>query len=166
MNKLTKLGIVTFSAVTLSAVVPTLVHAEENVAPQPNAAAKPTIQPTLTPKPNNNWVDYSMLDPIAKPKPKPGKEVSKPAEKPVEEPAPVEKPSTEGNILANGTDEAIAEDKKNAEIEKKYNVDPTNQLPEPGLPIITPEPEQPITCLLYTSPSPRDQRGYRMPSSA
>ena len=145
MNKLTKLGIVTFSTVTLSAVVPTLVHAEENVAPQPNAAARPTIQPTLTPKPNNNWVDYSMLDPIAKPKPKPGKEVSKPAEKPVEEPAPVEKPSTEGNILANGTDEAIAEDKKNAEIEKKYNVDPTNQLPEPGLPIITPEPEQPIT---------------------
>ena len=145
MNKLTKLGIVTFSAVTLSAVVPTLVRAEENVAPQPNAAARPTIQPTLTPKPNNNWVDYSMLDPIAKPKPKPGKEVSKPAEKPVEEPAPVEKPSTEGNILANGTDEAIAEDKKNAEIEKKYNVDPTNQLPEPGLPIITPEPEQPIT---------------------
>ena len=145
MNKLTKLGIVTFSAVTLSAVVPTLVHAEENVAPQPNAAARPTIQPTLTPKPNNNWVDYSMLDPIAKPKPKLGKEVSKPAEKPVEEPAPVEKPSTEGNILANGTDEAIAEDKKNAEIEKKYNVDSTNQLPEPGLPIITPEPEQPIT---------------------
>ena len=145
MNKLTKLGIVTFSAVTLSAVVTTLVHAEENVAPQPNAAARPTIQPTLTPKPNNNWVDYSMLDSIAKPKPKPGKEVSKPAEKPVEEPAPVEKPSTEGNILANGTDEAIAEDKKNAEIEKKYNVDPTNQLPEPGLPIITPEPEQPIT---------------------
>ena len=145
MNKLTKLGIVTFSTVTLSAVVPTLVHAEENVAPQPNVAARPTIQPTLTPKPNNNWVDYSMLDPIAKPKPKPGKEVSKPAEKPVEEPAPVEKPSTEGNILANGTDEAIAEDKKNAEIEKKYNVDPTNQLPEPGLPIITPEPEHPLT---------------------
>ena len=24
----------------------------------------------------------------------------------------------------------------------------------------------PITCLLYTSPSPRDQRGSRMPSSA
>ena len=146
MNKLTTLGIVTFSAVTLSAAVPTLVRAEENVAPQPNVAAKPnTAQPTPAPKPNGSWVDFSMLDPIAKPKPKPGKEVSKPAEKPVEEPAPVEKPSTEGNILANGTDEAIAEDKKNAEIEKKYNVDPTNQLPEPGLPIITPEPEQPIT---------------------
>ncbi|WP_261078960.1 LPXTG cell wall anchor domain-containing protein [Streptococcus mitis] len=141
MNKLTKLGIVTFSTVTLSAVVPTLVHAEENVAPQPNAAARPTPAP----KPNGSWVDFSMLDPIAKPKPKLDKEVSKPAEKPVEEPVPVEKPSTEGNILANGTDEAIAEDKKNAEIEKKYNVDPTNQLPEPGLPIITPEPEQPIT---------------------
>ena len=26
--------------------------------------------------------------------------------------------------------------------------------------------ETPITCLLYTSPSPRDQRGSRMPSSA
>ena len=24
----------------------------------------------------------------------------------------------------------------------------------------------PLTCLLYTSPSPRDQRGSRMPSSA
>ncbi|MBF9655263.1 LPXTG cell wall anchor domain-containing protein [Streptococcus pseudopneumoniae] len=144
MNKLTKLGIVTFSAVTLSAAVPTLVRAEENVAPQPNVAAKPNVaQPTPAPKPNGSWVDFSMLDPIAKPKP--GKEFSKPAEKPVEEPAPVEKPSTEGNILANGTDEAIAEDKKNAEIEKKYNVDPTNQLPESGLPIITPEPEQPIT---------------------
>lgn len=146
MNKLTKLGIVTFSAVTLSTAVPTLVRAEENVAPQPNVAAKPNVaQPTPAPKPNGSWVDFSMLDPIAKPKPKLDKEVSKPAEKPVEEPAPVEKPSTEGNILANGTDEAIAEDKKNAEIEKKYNVDPTNQLPEPGLPIITPEPEQPIT---------------------
>ena len=26
--------------------------------------------------------------------------------------------------------------------------------------------EEPNTCLLYTSPSPRDQRGSRMPSSA
>ena len=26
--------------------------------------------------------------------------------------------------------------------------------------------EQLINCLLYTSPSPRDQRGSRMPSSA
>ena len=26
--------------------------------------------------------------------------------------------------------------------------------------------ERPSTCLLYTSPSPRDQRGSRMPSSA
>ena len=144
MNKLTKLGIVTFSAVTLSAVVPTLVRAEENVAPQPNTAARPnTAQPTPAPKPNGSWVDFSMLDPIAKPKP--NREPSKPAEKPVEEPAPVEKPSTEGDILANGTDEAIAEDKKNAEIEKKYNVDPTNQLPEPGLLIETPEPEHPLT---------------------
>ena len=55
MNKLTKLGIVTFSAVTLSAAVPTLVHAEENVAPQPNAAVKPnTAQPIPAPKPAEN----------------------------------------------------------------------------------------------------------------
>ena len=27
-------------------------------------------------------------------------------------------------------------------------------------------PDAIITCLLYTSPSPRDQRGSRMPSSA
>ena len=32
----------------------------------------------------------------------------------------------------------------------------------PGLP----EGEKAINCLLYTSPSPRDQRGSRMPSSA
>ena len=28
------------------------------------------------------------------------------------------------------------------------------------------EPGEVCTCLLYTSPSPRDQRGSRMPSSA
>ena len=27
-------------------------------------------------------------------------------------------------------------------------------------------PQQDVDCLLYTSPSPRDQRGSRMPSSA
>ena len=31
---------------------------------------------------------------------------------------------------------------------------------------VTPEKILPIDCLLYTSPSPRDQRGSRMPSSA
>ena len=30
----------------------------------------------------------------------------------------------------------------------------------------TEEPSRLVTCLLYTSPSPRDQRGSRMPSSA
>ena len=29
-----------------------------------------------------------------------------------------------------------------------------------------PAPEAGVICLLYTSPSPRDQRGSRMPSSA
>ena len=35
-----------------------------------------------------------------------------------------------------------------------------------GIPNDTPLEEGDIICLLYTSPSPRDQRGSRMPSSA
>ncbi|WP_315010516.1 LPXTG cell wall anchor domain-containing protein [uncultured Streptococcus sp.] len=126
MNKLTKLGIVTFSAVTLSAAVPTLVHAEENVAPQPNAAARPTIQPTLTPKPNSNWVDYSMLDPIAKPKPKPGKEVSKPANSNKNE-TPTDE--TTGKSASKPKEELKSVDEKTrlAELKTKYDVDPSNK---------------------------------------
>ena len=63
MNKLTKLGIVTFSAVTLSAAVPTLVHAEENVAPQPNVAARPAPAP----KPAEN--PQPELKPVEQPQP-------------------------------------------------------------------------------------------------
>lgn len=86
MNKLTKLGIVTFSAVTLSAAVPTLVHAEENVAPQPNVAVKPnTAQPTPTPKPAENKPVENK--PAEKPVPTP-----KPAENPQPEVKPVEQP--------------------------------------------------------------------------
>ena len=51
---------------------------------------------------------------------------------------------------------------KTLEREYKYgfttDVDQTKF--EPGL------DEEVIACLLYTSPSPRDQRGSRMPSSA
>ena len=32
--------------------------------------------------------------------------------------------------------------------------------------VIEASSEVPVICLLYTSPSPRDQRGSRMPSSA
>ena len=126
MNKLTKLGIVTFSAVTLSAAVPTLVHAEENVAPQPNVAARPTIQPTLTPKPNNNWVDYSMLDPIAKPKPKLDKEVSKPADSNKNE-TPTDE--TTGKSASKPKEELKSVDEKTrlAELKTKYDVDPSNK---------------------------------------
>ena len=126
MNKLTKLGIVTFSAITLSAAVPTLVRAEETVAPQPNAAARPTIQPTLTPKPNNNWVDYSMLDPIAKPKPKPGKEVSKPADSNKNE-TPTDE--TTGKSASKPKEELKSVDEKTrlAELKTKYDVDPSNK---------------------------------------
>lgn len=86
MNKLTKLGIVTFSAVTLSAAVPTLVHAEENVAPQPNVAVKPnTAQPTPAPKPAEN--PQPEVKPVEQPQP------AKPVE-PAEKPSIPEKPAT------------------------------------------------------------------------
>ena len=91
MNKLTKLGIVTFSAVTLSAAVPTLVHAEENVAPQPNAAVKPnTAQPTPAPKPAEN--PQPEVKPAEQPQPT---QPVKPAETPVPTPKPAENPQPE-----------------------------------------------------------------------
>ena len=101
MNKLTKLGIVTFSAVTLSAVVPTLVHAEENVAPQPNVAAQPnTTQPTPAPKPAEN--PQPEVKPTEQPQPtqpvKPAENKpveNKPAETPVPTPKPAENPQPE-----------------------------------------------------------------------
>ena len=98
MNKLTKLGIVTFSAVTLSAAVPTLVHAEENVAPQPNIAAKPnTAQPTPAPKPAENpqpeVKPVEQSQPTQPVKPAENKPVeNKPAETPVPTPKPAENP--------------------------------------------------------------------------
>lgn len=101
MNKLTKLGIVTFSAVTLSAGVPTLVHAEENVAPQPSVAAKPnTAQPTPAPKPAEN--PQPEVKPTEQPQPtqpvKPAENKpvdNKPAETPVPTPKSAENPQPE-----------------------------------------------------------------------
>ena len=101
MNKLTKLGIVTFSAVTLSAVVPTLVHAEENVAPQPNVAVKPnTAQPIPAPKPAEN--PQPEVKPTEQPQPtqpvKPAENKpvdNKPAETPVPTPKSAENPQPE-----------------------------------------------------------------------
>lgn len=101
MNKLTKLGIVTFSAVTLSAAVPTLVHAEENVAPQPNVAVKPnTAQPTPAPKPAET--PQPEVKPAEQPQPtqpvKPAENKpveNKPAETPVPAPKLAENPQPE-----------------------------------------------------------------------
>lgn len=101
MNKLTKLGIVTFSAVTLSAAVPTLVHAEENVAPQPSVAVKPnTAQPTPAPKPAEN--PQPEIKPAEQPQPtqpvKPAENKpveNKPAETSVPTPKPAETPQPE-----------------------------------------------------------------------
>ena len=98
MNKLTKLGIVTFSAVTLSAVVPTWVRAEENVAPQQNVAAKPnTAQPTPAPKPTENpqpEVKHTEQPQPTKPvEPAENKPVeNKPAENPQPEVKPADQP--------------------------------------------------------------------------
>ena len=104
MNKLTKLGIVTFSAVTLSAAVPTLVHAEENVAPQPNVAVKPNTaqptpkdpQPAETEKPAEVSKPVETVKPNEQPKPAENKPVeNKPAETTVPAPKPAENPQPE-----------------------------------------------------------------------
>ena len=99
MNKLTKLGIVTFSAVTLSAAVPTLVHAEENVAAKPNVAARPTTQPTPAENPQPEVKPAEQPQPTQPVKPVENKPVeNKPAEtsvptlKPAENPQPEVKP--------------------------------------------------------------------------
>ena len=86
MNKLTKLGVITFSTVALSAAASTLVRAEENVAPQPNAAAQPNAtQPTPAPKPAEN--PQPEVKPVEQPQP------TKPVE-PAEKPSIPEKPAT------------------------------------------------------------------------
>ena len=86
MNKLTKLGVITFSTVALSAAASTLVRAEENVAPQPNAAAQPNAtQPTPAPKPAEN--PQPEVKPVEQPQP------AKPVE-PAEKPSIPEKPAT------------------------------------------------------------------------
>ena len=106
MNKLTKLGIVTFSAVTLSAAVPTLVHAEENVAPQPNVAAQPNAtQPNATqpaPAPKPAETPQPEVKPTEQPQPtqpvKPAENKpveNKPAETSVSTPKPAETPQPE-----------------------------------------------------------------------
>ena len=53
----------------------------------------------------------------------------------------------------------ITEEGKGYSILEGYNVPPIMFSEEEALALIT-------ACLLYTSPSPRDQRGSRMPSSA
>lgn len=95
MDKLTKLGIITFSAVTLSVAVPTLVRAEENVAPQPNVATQPnTTQPTTAPKPEVKPAEQPQ--PTQPVKPDENKSVeNKPAETPVPAPKPAENPQPE-----------------------------------------------------------------------
>ena len=104
MNKLTKLGIITFSTVTLSAAVPTLVRAEENVASQPTEQLKPVENklvenkpaetPVPAPKPAEN--PQPEVKPTEQPQPaKPVKPAENPSasEKPAETPQPEVKPA-------------------------------------------------------------------------
>ena len=51
--------------------------------------------------------------------------------------------------------EAKAEEEVKQNEVVKVDIEPVNVIKD-----------KPTTCLLYTSPSPRDQRGSRMPSSA
>ena len=94
MNKLTKLGIVTFSAVTLSAAVPTLVHAEENVAAKPNTAQlTPVPKPTENPQPEVKLVEQAQpakpVEPAEKPSiPEKPATPAKPEVKPAEQAQP------------------------------------------------------------------------------
>ena len=67
---------------------------------------------------------------------------------------------TDGVLLtdmARDRGEDFVEDDRSAEIMPE-------QVDALGMTILT--PEELGVCLLYTSPSPRDQRGSRMPSSA
>ena len=93
MNKLTKLGIVTFSTVALSAAASTLVRAEENVAPQPNVAARPTPAPKPAENPQPELKPVEQPQPTQPVKPAENKPVeNKPAENPQPEVKPVEQP--------------------------------------------------------------------------
>ena len=51
-----------------------------------------------------------------------------------------------------------AHDERDFEFAKKFDM--------PIIPVYDSEDELPVTCLLYTSPSPRDRQKSRMPSSA
>ena len=96
MNKLTKLGIVTFSTVALSAAASTLVRAEENVAPQPNVAARPTPAPKPAENPQPELKPVEQPQPTQPVKPAENKPVeNKPAETSVPTPKPAENPQPE-----------------------------------------------------------------------
>ena len=96
MNKLTKLGIVTFSTVALSAAASTLVRAEENVALQPNVAARPTPAPKPAENPQPELKPVEQPQPTQPVKPAENKPVeNKPAETPVPTPKPAENPQPE-----------------------------------------------------------------------
>ena len=110
MNKLTKLGIVTFSAVTLSAAVPTLVRAEENVAPQPNVAAKPNV---AKPTPAEN--PQPEVKPTEQPQPT---QPVEPAETPVPSPKPAENPQPEVKPVEQPQPAKPVEPAKNAGLQK------------------------------------------------
>ena len=61
---------------------------------------------------------------------------------------------------SDGDEDKDSDTKDEAEKQAKKNVPHFPQHPQ-----VT-KLHQPTSCLLYTSPSPRDQRGSRMPSSA
>ena len=104
MNKLTKLGIVTFAVAALSALPAVTAQADTNMAEQPNAASKPAEQSASNPAANTQPVanpapvskPVETVKPTEQPKPAENKPVeNKPAETPVPTPKPAENPQPE-----------------------------------------------------------------------
>ncbi|RSI66212.1 LPXTG cell wall anchor domain-containing protein [Streptococcus oralis] len=151
-HKLLRLGIATFAVAALGAVPAFTAQADTNVAEQPNTASKP---PML-----GDWVKTEELvglkptTPITSPTGKSadsnktetqvpeydGETISKQVEN-AETNGILEKPgSPSSKILANVTDEAKEREAREAEIKAKYDVDPTNREPEPGVLFPAPKP--------------------------
>ena len=74
---------------------------------------------------------------------------------------PTEEPKQDEIKEDNPVDEGVVTELSNADTtEKQEEVQPEVEAQE------TPTLEEVVVCLLYTSPSPRDKRQSRMPSSA
>ena len=70
------------------------------------------------------------------------------------------------SIPTNGTLKIVAGDNFDAVVGQSTEVISSSGFQGPGFPLLNFSMAQSLTCLLYTSPSPRDRQKSRMPSSA